>query len=434
MKKLMAAFLLLVFLAGCASSQGGGSVAYEWMSKGNYPSYLNTPAHLVKIQFPSNAENKAKAQADLDHVNVILKQIERDFSITQTPIMAADGIEESLLMKVNRKSGIEPVVVNDDFLELIELALEIAEMTNGAFDPTIGPLARLWNISERSYVCDGLYIEPGDDYCDAPSPEAISEALALVDYRKIVMDRLAKTVYLPEAGMQLDLGGIAKGYAADKVIDFFKQEGYDSVILSLGGNIHSHGKDRINNVQFAVEIRDPFSVLWYNRIGGLRVDSVSVVTSGTYERYIVDDEGNVYHHLLDALTGYPFEGGLASVSVIAKSSAVADAMATGLFGLSREEGLTLVENIPNLDVVYITSDKNIYINPGLKFTYDTQLNDSGFVYHGENHKDDRLLYPNTPEPSTNPIVYIGVTVAVLGITMIGYAVVLSLKQKTRLKD
>jgi len=429
MKKILILVLLLVFLSGCAAIPDRNTIKYEWISKGNYPAYLNTPAHLVKLQYPFGSENKLKAESDLENVNVVLKQIEKDFSIKQTAIMEEDGVEESLLMKVNRLAGVEPVVVNDDFLELIEMAIDIAEKTNGAFDPTIGPLARLWNISERSYVCDGLYIEPGDDYCDAPSMEAITEALALVDYEKIEIDRIAKTVYLPEVGMQLDFGGIAKGYAADKVIAFLKNEGYDSIILSLGGNIHSYGKDHINNVLFAVKIRDPFSLLWYNRIGGLRVESQSVVTSGTYERYIIDDEGNVYHHLLNAKTGYPFEGGVTSISVIAKSSAVADALATGLFGLTREEGMALVEDTDDLEIVYITNDKNIYISQGLKFTYDTLLNDSGFVFYGINHEDDALLYPNTQKPSTNPIVYIGATVAVLGITMIAYAIILSIKKK-----
>ncbi|HOI46140.1 MAG TPA: FAD:protein FMN transferase [Bacilli bacterium] len=432
MKKLLTIIIIILFVAFLTTQTQASTTTYEWISKSDYLGYLNTPSHVVRLQYQKSEANRLKALQDLDVVKDILLTIEANFSISQTPIMESNEIEESLLMKVNRLSGIEAVVVNDDFIELIELSIEMAELTNGLFDPTIGPLTSLWDISMRSNICDGFMLEPGDNYCDAPSSEAINQALSLVDYTKIQIDKIAKTVYLPTPGMKLDLGGIAKGYAADKVISFFVEEGYQSVILSLGGNIHTYGKDLINNANFPVEIRDPFSILWYNRIGGMRVQNQSVVTSGTYERFIIDDEGNRYHHLLNAKTGYPFESDLVSVTILSPSSAIADALATGLYGLSLEEGIALVEADPNLEAVFVTTNKHIYKSNTLKFTYDTKLNDDGFVFHGENFRDDALLYPNGKPTTTNPIVYIGITIASVGVSIIGYAIYLAVKKKPQI--
>jgi thiamine biosynthesis lipoprotein len=429
MKKVLV-IINIIFLVSLFGMQvQANSATYEWISKSNYLGYLNTPAHMIRLQYPKSDTNRAKALLDLEVVNDILLQIESNFSISQTPIMASNDIEESLLMKVNRLAGIEAVIVNDDFIELIDIAIDIAILTNGTFDPTIGPLTTLWDISMRSNMCDGFVIEPGDNFCDAPSALDIETALNLVDYTKIEIDYQNKTVFLPVAGMKLDLGGIAKGYAADKVIAFFVEEGYQSVIVSLGGNIHTYGKDYINNANFPVEIRDPFSFLWYNRIGGMRVQNQSVVTSGTYERFIIDDEGNIYHHLLNAKTGYPFDGNLVSVTIISPSSAIADALATGLYGLSMEDGIAIVEADPNLEVVYVTNEKDIYKSNTLKFTYDTKLNENGFTFHGINFKDDLLLYPNGTPNQISPIVYIGITIASVGVAMIGYAIYISVKKK-----
>jgi FAD:protein FMN transferase len=429
MKKILFIINIILLSSLIVMQVQANSATYEWISKSNYLGYLNTPAHVVRLQYPKGEANQAKATQDLETVSDILLQIESDFSISQTPIMAANGISESLLMKVNRLAGIEAVVVNDDFIELIEMSIDIAEKTNGVFDPTIGPLTALWDISMRSSICDGFVIEPGDNFCDAPSASDIEEALQLVDYTKIEINYQNKTVYLPISGMKLDLGGIAKGYAADKVIAHFVIEGYQSVIVSLGGNIHTYGRDYINNANFPVEIRDPFSIFWYNRIGGMRVLNQSVVTSGTYERYIIDDEGNIYHHLLNAKTGYPFESDLVSVTVISSSSAIADALATGLYGLGLEDGLALIQADPNLEAVFITKDKHIYKSNTLRFTYDTKLDQNGFTFHGINFKDDLLLNPNGSPNQVSPIVYIGITIATVGVAMIGYAIYLSVKKK-----
>lgn len=430
MKKFFTIINIVLFLSLAASQIHATGTTYEWIAKSNYAAYLNTTAHSVKIQYPKSDANKAKAIGDLEEVSSILLEIEHNFSISQTPIMQASGIAESLLMKINRLSGIEPVVVSDDFIELLESAIEIARITDGAFDPSVGPLTTLWNISGRSDVCDGFLIEACDDFCDAPSLESIQSALALVDYTKIEINEVEKTVYLPQTGMKLDLGGIAKGYAADKVIAHFVSEGYVSVVVSLGGNIHTYGYDYINNAKFGVEIRDPFSWLWYSRIGGLRVENQSVVTSGTYERYIIDDEGNRYHHLLNAKTGYPFDSDLVSVTIISSSSTIADALATGIYGLGMEEGLHLVESNDGIEVIFITENKNIYISNALKFTYDTELDSQGYTFHGVNFKDDSLLYPNRPQDPISPIVYIGISIAAVGVTVIGYAIYLALKKNS----
>ena len=172
--------------------------------------------------------------------------------------------------------------------------------------------------------------------------------------------------------MQLDLGGIAKGYAADEVVKILKQEGIRSAIIDLGGNIYALGSKNSDN-NWKVGIQDSFSDRG-KVIGAVEVFDKTVVTSGIYERFIEED-GVRYHHILNPKTGYPYETDIAGVSIIADNSIDADALSTLTFTKGVKEGLKFVENLDNVDAIFITNDKKIYLTENIKDNFKLMSND-----------------------------------------------------------
>lgn len=252
-------------------------------------------------------------------------------------------IEGSDVWRINHAEG-APVEVDPVTAEVIRTGLEISEITEGAFDITIGPAVVLWNFR--------------DPDSPLPSAKALEEAAGRISWRRVELN--GNTVRLP-AGMMMDLGGIAKGYIADAVCAFLRGKGVESAILSFGGNIITIGGkpdgspwtvgiqdiDRpTGNIMLAVESRDS-----------------STVTSGTYERCFERD-GVRYHHLLDPASGWPVQNGLASVTILTSSSARADALSTAVFILGEEKGLALIDALQNTEAVLIREDRTIVPSAG----------------------------------------------------------------------
>ena len=172
--------------------------------------------------------------------------------------------------------------------------------------------------------------------------------------------------------MEVDLGSIAKGYAADEVVKILKQEGIRSAIIDLGGNIYALGSKNSDN-NWKVGIQDSFSDRG-KVIGAVEVFDKTVVTSGIYERFIEED-GVRYHHILNPKTGYPYETDIAGVSIIADNSIDADALSTLTFTKGVKEGLKFVENLDNVDAIFITNDKKIYLTENIKDNFKLMNND-----------------------------------------------------------
>lgn len=253
-------------------------------------------------------------------------------------------LDESELSKVNQASGIRPVVVSGETFSVIKLALEIAELSEGAFDPTIGPLVKLWDISGANKV---------------PSDEEIEALLPLVDYRLVVLDEGASSVYLPIRGMALDLGGIAKGWAADEAGRVLL--GHKGIV-NLGGNVLVLDS-KPDGSPWRIGIQDPDrSRGSYIGIGEL-VDR-TLVTSGPYERFF-EHEGTVYHHILDTKTGYPVASPLTSVSIITDRSVIADGLSTAVYVLGLEKGLELVDRLDGVEAILLTEDRSVYASEGI---------------------------------------------------------------------
>ncbi len=255
--------------------------------------------------------------------------------------------DDSLLMKINKAAGSEAVQAPEEIHTVLTEALRISSLTDGAFDPTIGPLVKAWNI--------------GTDYAAVPDESDRLEALKLIDYRKVSISGDAVT--LEEPGMRLDLGGIAKGYAADEIVKLLKKYGIQRAIIDLGGNVYAYGK-KAKNQKWTIGIRDPEESEG-DPVLSIPVENQSVVTSGAYERNFLSN-GILYHHILDKKTGFPADTGLISVTIVSENSMMADALSTSVFLLGAEKGLELLNGADNTEGILITKDRKVLITPGLK--------------------------------------------------------------------
>jgi thiamine biosynthesis lipoprotein len=249
---------------------------------------------------------------------------------------------------INQNAGREPVKVHEEVLEVLETAVQYAELSDGAFDPTVGPLVKLWDI--------------GSETPELPSEAAIREALSHINWRNVFIDRAAGTVLLKHPGMVLDLGAIAKGYAADEAARILKEARIDGAIIDLGGNIFAFGAKEGDTVPWRIGVQNPLDERG-TYIGVLTVQHKSIVTSGVYERY-ADINGVRYHHILSTKNGYPVDNSILSVTIVAASSMDADALSTTVFTLGYEKGAALLADLDKAEAIFVFTDKCIRLTKG----------------------------------------------------------------------
>jgi len=254
--------------------------------------------------------------------------------------------ETSDISLINKAAGRGPVKVDPEVVYVVARALEIAEKSGGAFDPTIGIMKKVWSFS-------------GEKKRPIPSPAEVAALLELVDYRQIILDRETGTVALGKAGMQLNLGGLAKGYIVGQAVKTLKEGGIKRGIVKAGGDM----------VVFDEESR-PFNIgLQHPRqadmlIGELAFTNEAVATSGDYERFTIRD-GVRYHHILDPTTGFPARGTQA-VTLLSADPTLADALSTTVFVLGPAKGMALIESLPNVEGMIIDETGEIAASSGLK--------------------------------------------------------------------
>ncbi|MBM7561870.1 FAD:protein FMN transferase [Fusibacter tunisiensis] len=263
--------------------------------------------------------------------------------------MISRNITDSYVSRINQAAGDAPVSVPDDLFNLIHQGITYADLSQGAFDISIGPLVNLWGI--------GTY------EAKVPESSELEKALSKVDYHKIELDYDTKTVFLNEKDMFLDLGAIAKGYIADEIKALILEKGYTNAIINLGGNVLMVG-NKPNSDYWSVGIRDPLSDSGTS-LGILELNDNSVVSSGVYERFF-EENGVRYHHLINPNTGYPEQNDLLAISIVSDVSVDGDALSTAVFVLGVEKGYELVESLEGVEALFIQSDKDIIVTPGLK--------------------------------------------------------------------
>jgi|WetSurMetagenome_2_1015567.scaffolds.fasta_scaffold178655_2 FAD:protein FMN transferase len=261
---------------------------------------------------------------------------------------------------VNAAAGKAPVAVSDGLVSVMKRDLEYSRLSDGAFDPSVGPLVKIWGI--------------GTDRARVPSRKEIAAALALVGWRDIVLDESAKTLFLKRAGMAVDLGSTTKGYAADAVAALLRSRGVKKAIIDLGGNVMVIGS-RPDGKPWRVGLQDPYEERG-SLLGVASLVDETMVTSGVYERFF-ESGGKRYHHILDTKTGYPVDNGIMSVTVIAPRSFDADGLTTTIFALGREKGMELARS-RGVGAIIVDADRKVYLSPGL--SKDFEITDPAFSY------------------------------------------------------
>lgn len=263
--------------------------------------------------------------------------------------MTINAQVNSEVEQINAAAGKDFVRVSDETYNLIKESVNFTKSTEGTFDLTVGSLVKLWNI--------------GFDDAKVPAVADIQQSLELIGVDDVTLNETDKSIKLERAGMMIDLGGIAKGYAADVAAQMLIDQGYKSALINLSSSIWCVGK-KPDGKLFKVGIRDPEGAQ-ASYIGVVSVEDNTVDTSGTYERFF-EDKGITYHHILDPATGYPAENDLYSVTILTPNCTTADALSTGIFIMGLEKGYEYIEQLEGVEAIFVTRDKEIYLTEGAK--------------------------------------------------------------------
>lgn len=270
------------------------------------------------------------AETSLQLAEARIRELEGLWSVTDT---------QSDIYAINHSNG-EPVKVDEETDGLLSFALDMAEQTDGALEPTIYPVLRAWGFTTQKNRI--------------PPDSEIMELLEYVDYEKVKIEN--GNVCL-DAGSMLDFGAVGKGYAGDEAAEALRGNGITSALLDIGGNIQAVGT-KPDGSDWRVGIKNPFTG---GVIGVLEIADAAVVTSGSYERYFIGEDGKKYSHIIDPVTGYPVDNGIASVSVIAKEGKLCDALSTSLFVMGLDDAMDYWHEHKDFDIIIIMEDGDIHM-------------------------------------------------------------------------
>lgn len=306
----------------------------------------------VQTEFLMGTIIKITIHDEIKDPEVFQKAFNRIAEIEDRMTINKDSAQSEII-RLNNASGKESVSLSPDTFFVLEKGKYYSEKSNGMFDITIGPLVKLWNI--------------GTEQARVPSQSEIQSKLDLVGYKNLVLDKSNRSAKLVTPGMIVDLGAIAKGYAADEAARILREAGIKHAIVNLGGNIVVLNS-KPDGTPWRLGLQDPNDARG-DYVGVVLVRDQTLVSSGTYERYF-EYEGKKYHHILNPDTGYPEENDIISISILTKSSIDADGLSTTTFMLGLEKGMKLIEELPDTEAIFITADKKVYTSSG--------INDSNF--------------------------------------------------------
>lgn len=260
--------------------------------------------------------------------------------------LISDWIPTTQISKVNQNAGISPVKVDLEVFELVKRAINISKLTDGAFDISYASMDKIWKF-------DGSMKE-------MPTTESIKKSVEKVGYQNIVLNENDTTIFLKYPGMKLGLGGIGQGYIADKIKVLLQENGCTSGLVNVSGDINTWGK-QTNGKDWTVGIVNPLNK---NKVfATFPLNDSAVETSGSYEKYVTFN-GKRYSHIIDPRTGYPASG-IVSVSVFAKQTELADALATGIFVLGIEVGLDLVNQLKGIGCIIVDEKGAIHASKNI---------------------------------------------------------------------
>ncbi|MNX61459.1 Thiamine biosynthesis lipoprotein ApbE precursor [compost metagenome] len=295
-------------------------------------SMLGSPFEVTVI-----ANDTVKANEYIDLAVAEVKRIEN---------LISDWIPTTQISEVNRNAGIKPVKVDAEVFDLVARSIKISEITSGAFDISYASMDKIWKFDGSMKVM--------------PTEEAIKKSVAKIGYKNIILDKKEQTIFLKLEGMKLGLGGIGQGFIADKVKELLAAKGCTSGLINVSGDINAWGKQP-DGKPWTVGIVNPLNK---NKIfATFPLENSSVETSGNYEKFVVFN-GIRYSHIIDPGTGYPATG-VASVSVFAKQTEIADALATGIFVLGVEVGLDLVNQLKGIECIIVDDKGKIHSSKGI---------------------------------------------------------------------
>ena len=254
---------------------------------------------------------------------------------------------------INKNAGIKAVQVDEELYDLIARSMKISELTNGAFDISFASMDRIYSFD-------------GNDR-SLPSSTVIEQAKAKIDYRKIKLDPILKTVFLTETGMKIGFGGIGKGYAANRAKQVMQSiSGVHGGIVNASGDLMIWGNDSPSNDTWNIKISDPKNM--DKSLADLDVNNTAVVTSGNYEKYFMN-KGVRYAHIIDPMTGLPTTG-IKSVTVICNDAEIADALATSIFTLGLQDGLHLANQLREVEALVVTDDDKLHHSDNISINYN----------------------------------------------------------------
>ena len=267
--------------------------------------------------------------------------------------LLSTGNENSEIYQLNQNGE---ATLSEEGEYLVERALELYKKTEGAFDIAIYPVMQAWGF-------------PTQDY-HVPDDDTLKEKLALADASKVNYDKDTRKIFFDQDGMEIDLGGIAKGYTSSQIMQIYQDCGVTSGLVNLGGNVQALGC-KTDGSKWRVAIQSPDDTEEY--LGILEIEDQAVITSGGYERYFEED-GVTYHHIIDPAIGYPADSGLISVTIVSDDGTLADGLSTSLFIMGEEKAAQFWrENSDEFEAIMETSDGELYVTEGIADSLTTDM-------------------------------------------------------------
>lgn len=337
MKRLIAAVLaVLLFLSCTACGSRENAAPNNEASAGLFAmdTYLSLTAY------------GEKAEAALEQAQNRIRVLESFWSVTD---------EHSEVYAANHSDG-TAVAVSEDTARLVRYALDMARQTNGSLEPTLYPVLTAWGFTTDSF--------------QIPEREELDRLLEKVDYTKISLEDAALTV--PD-GMQMDLGAVGKGYAADETAAVLRENGVESALLDFGGNILTIGT-KPDGSPWRVGVRDPDSE---GNLGVLELNGQGVSVSGGYEKYFIGEDGERYWHILDPATGAPARSGLVQTAIVSDESKRCDALSTALFVMGLDDAIRYWREHQDFEMILLAEDRTVYITENLSDAFSLGTGQEG---------------------------------------------------------